>query len=404
MVDHYKILTVTHREVPLWNVKNYVLPSEVGMQHLLQRLKSEMGLSELLYLNTCNRVTYFFVGEVALDEAFKSSFFNIVNPDLATDAIEQVAAYEGEAAIKHLFEVAASIDSMVVGEREIFRQLREAYQQCKSLQLTADNIRLAIDFAVRTAKEVYAHTKIGEKPISVVSLAMQKLVNHQLQKDARIVMVGAGQTNRLVGKFLQKRAFGNVTVFNRTINENALDLALSLGGKVFSLDRIKEHKAGFDVLIVCTASAKPIIDEPMYESLLNGDQGRKVVIDLSIPHNVSGEVSNKYNMHYIEIEGLRTLAKENLAQREQEVIYAQKVVHRQLAEFVPTYKQRQMEVAMRALPEEIKAVKERAINEVFRKELEVLDQPAQELMERMMAYMEKKCVGIPMKTVKKLVL
>ena len=206
-----------------------------------------------------------------------------------------------------------------------------------------------------------------------------------------------------LGKFLSKYEYSNITVFNRSLDK-AEQLAESLGGIALPLTDLENYKEGFDCLIVCTGSTEPIITAPLYEKLLNGETQRKVVIDLSIPNNVAASVVEQYDFEYIEVEGLRNLAKQNLAFREREVERAHKVLNEYVEEIPSLIKQRQIELAMRQVPIEIKAIKDHAINEVFRKEVATLDEQTKDLMEKMLAYMEKKCIGIPMKAAREAVL
>lgn len=402
MLEKYKIITVTHKRINLKEIAQFVVQTGDGesTQDRLAELKEQFGLEELMYLSTCNRVMYFFTSDEALNESFASRFLMAVNPHLSNNTLnhieEMALLLEGMDALSHLYSVAGSIDSLVVGEHQILGQLREAYERNLEWGLTGDNIRLAVQNAILAAKGVYSNTRIGDKPVSIVSLAIQQMLRAHVHKDDRVLIVGAGQTNQLVGKFLLKHEFTNVRVFNRTLLK-AQELAANLNGTAFPLDRLPEHQGGFDCLIVCTGSTEPIVDASLYEKLLNGENGRKVVIDLSVPHNVDPEVSEQFDVQYIEIEGLRILAKENLAFREQEVSRAKHLLDKYLQEFPSLYKQRQLEIALRGLPTEIKAVKSRALNDVFRKEVETLDDNTRDLVERMLAYMEKKCIGIPMK-------
>jgi glutamyl-tRNA reductase len=114
---------------------------------------------------------------------------------------------QGEVAVSHLFNVASSVDSLVVGERQILSQLREAYEFARSQGLCGDAMRLLMDQAVLTSKEVFSTTRIGEKPVSVASLAVLKLLRYALRPDARILLIGAGQTNSIVAKILHSNAF-----------------------------------------------------------------------------------------------------------------------------------------------------------------------------------------------------
>jgi len=401
-LDSYKILTITHRQTPLQSIGKFVIAheNEAGLKGQLEALKVGFGVEELLYLATCNRVLFLLHTDKALDQDFIQKFFHAVNPDLSIDFIEKhVTLLEGKKATDHLFKVAASIDSLVVGEREILRQLREAYDRCLGWGLTGDNIRILMQAVVGAAKEVYGQTRLGEKSVSVVSLAVKQLLKTKLPKNARILMIGAGQTNMLVAKFLAKYGFNNVAVFNRTF-EKAGQVAAMVGGKAHSFDELLSYRQGFDCLIVCTGATQTVVDKTLYTNLLAGETDQKVVIDLSVPNNVCKKVSQGFDIHFIEVEGLRALAQENLSFREQEVAAAGQLLERHLEAFQITARNRRIERALHKIPSEVTAVKERALNEVFKKEVEVLDEATRQLLERMMTYMEKKCTGIPIKVAK----
>lgn len=410
MLEHFNLLTLTHKRVPLAQLGGFVLHAEtpLALGVRLHAIKEQFGLHELLYLATCNRVLFFYYGEKKADLPFLTEFFQELYPGIEESVLDQldewVAVYQGQEAIRHLFEVAASIDSMVIGERQILGQLRDAYDQCRDWGITGDNLRLAVDLAVQAAKAVYTHTRIGEKPVSIASLAVQKLERLHTPKDARILMVGAGQTNALVAKFLIKHQFHNVRVFNRTM-ARAEDLSsLFQQGSALPLSALPAYRDGFDVLIACTSAHEPVIRHGLYQDLLHGDQREKVVIDLSIPHNVEPAVPREFPVQYVEIEGLRSLAKENLAFREKEVEHARKLLEEYTALFPAQYRQRRLERALQVIPDSVRAVKEKAVREVFKKELETLDPSAQALVERILGYMEKKCIGIPMKAAREAIL
>ncbi|MEO0779553.1 MAG: glutamyl-tRNA reductase, partial [Bacteroidota bacterium] len=327
------------------------------------------------------------------------------NPQLEASQCANLMAklvfLEGEEALRHLFEVAASIDSMVIGEREILRQLREAYDRCTNWNLTGDNIRLAMKTTVEAAKEVYAKTRIGEKPISIVSLAIQQLLESKLSRSARILLIGAGQTNTLVAKFLKKHDFTNVVVFNRSIEKaERLSELLGEGARALALDRLASYSEGFDAIITCTGHTQSWIDSELYTQLLRGGEEQKLVIDLAVPNNLTEATRAQFPIHYIDVEHLRSIARENLAFREREVTQARKLLTTQLYDFHSTYQHRSIIRAMHRVPEAIKAVKSHAMNEVFAKELRDLNPESRQLLERMMDYMERRCISIPMQAAK----
>jgi len=405
MLNEYKILTVTHKHVRLERIGDFVIThsKDEELATKLAYLKDKFNLEELLYISTCNRVIYLYKSSKELNILFLEKFFQTINPILSTDYIQRiVTGYEGKEAINHFYEVAASIDSLVVGEREILRQIREGFARCNKWNLVGDGIRLLMKHVVEASKEVYAQTRIGEKQISVVSLAIRKLLESDISKDAKILLVGAGQTNLLVSKFLVKYEFKNVTVCNRSI-EKAEKLASRFESEAFLLSELVNYKEGFDCMIVCTGATEAIIKKPLYEKIIGKDRSKKLIVDLSIPNNVAREVVDKFNINYIEIEDLKQLAAQNLAFRKKEVGKAKDLLILQINEFQKVFQQRQITKALQNVPSEIKAIKQKAMNEVFKKDLDALDDTTKALFEKMMTYMEKKCISVPMKAAKELI-
>jgi glutamyl-tRNA reductase len=405
MLDGFNILTLTHRDAALDYIANAVVPD--GSADALLALKNRFGWSELMYLATCNRVTYVFYTQQPLPEKIAVEVLRQLRPDLTPVALQNTAAsmrlLRGAEAVQHLFEVAASMDSLVVGEREILRQLRQAYDRCYEWGLTGDHLRLLMRHTIEVAKEVYTETGIGEKALSVVALAFNAMMQQGLPTDARILMVGAGETNTLFTKFLIKYGFKNVTIFNRTL-ENARQLADSLGGRAFPLDALATYREGFDALIVCTGATHAVISPELYAALLQGDSTRKIVVDLSVPHNVAPGVHDHFPVNYIEIGQLRDQARENLSHREQACVAAAELIEARIPMFRERWHERQVERALAHIPDEVRSVKEKAVNEVFAKDFAALDPAARELVMNMLGYMEKKCVAIPIKAAKSIAL
>ncbi|MEM9886096.1 MAG: glutamyl-tRNA reductase [Bacteroidota bacterium] len=402
MMNTYKILTVTHRTSKVNKIGDFVIKykQQEQLETALSNLKDSFQLEELMYLATCNRVLFLFKTSSAISPQFQYRFFRKVNENLDAQQIEKsVLSYEGQEAIAHFCSVAASIDSMVIGEREILRQVRLAYEQSREWGLTGDDIRIAVELAVQASKDVYSNTRIGEKPVSVASLAVQQLRNSGLPRKSRILLIGAGSTNMLISKFLHKYKYSNVTIFNRTL-EKAEKLAEYLGGSALPLEDLSQYSNGFDCMIVCTGATQAIITPELYAQLLAGETDEKLVIDIAIPNNVDKAILNQYPLDYVEVETIRNLAKENLDFRKTEVHKANLILNKYLTTFPATFKRRRIERAMKSVPQEIKAVKSHAMNNVFKQEVEALDEDARELVEKMLAYMEKKCIGIPMKAAK----
>lgn len=408
LLEDYKVITITHHNLNVDELGNFVIKNTDAedLKSKLDQLMVEMEIEELIYLSTCNRVSYIFTCEHDLNHQFQEKFFNTVNPDLKSVTLHKigryVSAFSNLPAVNHVFEVASSMDSLVVGEREIFRQLREAIKQSREFGHVGENLSLLEKFTVTAAKEVYEKTKIGEKPLSIVSLAVQELYESDISEESRILIVGAGETNTLVAKFLMKKQFKQVAVFNRSL-DSASEISKLLSAQAYHLSELEQYTKGFDILIVCTASTEPIITSTIYRQLLKRDTHQKIVIDLSVPANVALEVVEAYDIKYIDIEKLRTRSEANLEYRRSELVAARKLLRGKLLEFQKGFQQRQLELMLHYVPKEIKAVKQHALSNVYAKKLDKLDDHSRELVLEMMNYMEKKCISIPMKAAKTLV-
>lgn len=395
---HLKVIAFTHKHVDLKDLGSLVIDNGELDSRMLD-LKHGFDIPEIFYIGTCNRVEFVFYGSHSLTPAFIESFLDKLNLRLPEERmavfLEQVDTYEGMDALRHLFRMSCSLESLVVGEKEILAQVRKAYERCRASGFTGDFLRLMMDNLVRTAKEVYTRTKISRNPVSVVSLAYRKLKEMKLPDNPRIVIVGAGETNQNVAKYLKKHKFTNFTVFNRTVSK-AETFAAELGARLLPLSELGNYREGFDVLITCTGAAEAIIDKAMYARLLNGETDHKVIVDLAVPTDVAPDVVEQFPVSYIEVSGLQAIAARNLEERYAELVHADRIVEENIQAFLPVLKQRRVEVAMREVPQKVKEIKAFALNEVFGREIQSLDHDAREVLEKVMAYMEKKYIKVPM--------
>ena len=206
-MELFKTIAFTHKTTELKDIGRLHIEDD-DLEVRLSHLKSELQLEELLYVSTCNRVEFNMVTEQEMDEAFRKRFFAAFNPTWKTTDIEWAAnhsrTFEGEKSLRHLYYVASSVDSLVVGEREIIKQVREAYEKCQKIGVTGDRFRLLVRSAIETAKQVYTQTQIAQNPVSVVSLAYRKMREIEIGHPPHILIIGAGQTNQTMAQYLRK--------------------------------------------------------------------------------------------------------------------------------------------------------------------------------------------------------
>lgn len=405
-LNDFKVIAFTHKSIQLDLIgKLHLSPDEQG--HVLGGLKLHFEFSEFMFLSTCNRVEFFIKSETAIDVETIKAICSFINSRLNSEEIIQLAhsadVIVGDLAIEHVLKVASSLESLVVGEREIITQIRKAYEFCNQLGLTGDFIRLLINHTIQTAKEIFTNTDIAKNPVSVASLAYRALREHGIKNDARILFVGSGETNTVLASYFQKHQFANFTVFNRSLT-NGEKLAKTLKGKAFELQALHTFKGGFDVLVVCTSSSEVIITPEIYTSLLNHGTSKKIIIDLGIPANVHQQVAKNNQVNYIDITSLKKQAEANLQLRKNEVYKCDEIIQQKVVSFNALYDERRIEVAFGEIPKQVRAFKELAINEVFIKELNTLDANSREVLEKVLGYMEKKYNAVAIKTAKEVFL
>lgn len=406
MIDGFHIIAFTHRNLDV---------SDVGFLHLennnqidsFKELKKNFKLDEVLFISTCNRVEIHFVTPENVSTHFireiLQSVYKKLSPEKISFYLDKMECYSGSDAIQHLLTVVSSIDSMVIGEREIISQVRNAYSWFNKNNLTGDFLRLAITHAIQTGKKVYSQTNIATRQVSVVSLAFQKLKNQKIPLDSRILVIGSGSTNTTFLRRLKKYGYRNFTIYNRT-ESNAIKLANEIGGLSRDLKDLKNHKEGFDLILSCTASEDYIINEEIYKTLLNGDKTKKTIVDLAIPQDISPIVLNNSPIHYVSIEELQKESNNNLEERSSDIKSVNNILQKAELSFVDILRERHVEIAMREVPLKIKEIKSIALNEVFRGDIDSLDNEAKLVLDKVLGYMEKKYISEPMKLAKEIIL
>lgn len=406
-----KVIAFTHKSTPLKELNRFFLHEE-NRRERLNYLRLTTDISEILYIATCNRIEFVFCTEHPCDQQYLQRFFRNFRQDWNDEEIEFALrhghVYEGEAALDHLLRVASSLDSLVVGEREIITQVRKSYDTCHADGLTGDLLRLVVKHTITTAKQVYTDTKIAANPVSIVSLAERKLRALHLPLNSRILIIGSGETNTNLCKYLAKQGHTRFILFNRT-RENAEKLAQILvteqvHAEAHALKELPLYRGGFDVLISCTGSAHAVVTPEIYEGLLNGETGKKVVVDLAVPADIHPLVSSRPDIHLIDISELKSIAEKNLVERQGEFRHAERIIDENILLFHELFRTRMLELKMKEVPHKVREIRDRAMKNVFAKDLESLDTHSREVLDKVIDYLENKYISVPMIMAKEILL
>ena len=405
-MNELRVIAITHKNFTLDEIGKFHIQPEQRLA-ALQSLKEKFNLSEIMYLSTCNRVEIIFAQNHYVCPGQTTNLLSALHPQLESafiiESAHKAERYNGIESVEHLLRVASSLESLVIGEREIITQLRKSYEDCAAENLTGELIRLVISQCVKTAKEIFTHTDLSKKPVSIVSLAWQQFKTKEMATDARILLIGAGQIIRNFSKFLFENGYTNVTIANRSLH-NAEALAKAFGFKGIALESLATYTGGFDTLVSCTASENVVVSPALYQRINLGENQRKMVIDLAIPADIDAEIMNQFEVEYVDMKLIQNLASTNIQYREQALTDCEPIIDAGIREFERHFNERKIEMAMKSIPDAIKDIRSTAMGNVFAKDLEKLDDDSKELLEKIIGYMEKKYISIPMKMAREVLL
>lgn len=404
-LNNLRAISINHHHFPLETIGSFAIDAE-HLRDRLNAVKQKFNLSELMYLGTCNRVEVVFDVPHFVCPGFTNELLSFMFQEHDASFIKGVSQkaqrFNGEETADHIFRVAASLDSLIIGEREIITQLRNAYEECDKMKFTGESLRLLNQHAIRIAKEVYTHTNLSKKPVSIVSIAWRLFQAKHPNLNTKIVLTGAGQIITNFAKFLAENGYTNVRIYNRTV-ENAQAIARSFDTSALPLSALGNDQSDFDALIVCTGSTGLVVSEEMFNGMCV-TQKRRTVIDLALPANVSVEIAENSDVEFIDMLAVQREVQKNISYREEALSDCLKIIEKGKIEFKKVNQERSILRAMSEIPLTIKEIRQTAVETVFSKELAQLSENDRELVDKIIGYMEKKYISVPMKLAKSVLL
>ncbi|MCH1575796.1 MAG: hypothetical protein L7S67_05940 [Flavobacteriales bacterium] len=400
--DHLHIVSLNHRNAPISRIGKMHVPEE-RQEAFLIALKNTLGVQGLAYLTTCNRVEFILVDEAYFCMGRLQQLFQMFEPDQAElrSLMGTAMVLHGEEASRHLLRVSAGLESMVLGEREILTQIRSSLERSRQWGLAGDQLRITERIAVETAKRIFTETDVSRRSVSVNALGWKAFQEQAIPKDAPVLMIGAGQTNGNIARFLAKQGYSSVHVINRTgpkAEAVAAPRGWTWGGLTGLHDALAKSPAA---IFLCTGSDVPILGEAQASML---PEGRVFVLDLSVPTGVTDAFRSRTNTTVVGIAELKPMADQNVAGRREALGDCQHIIDESLIELSHRLQQREVELALRELPTLLAAVRNTALGEVFADELAELDGETRSLVDRIVDYLEKKYVSVPMKLAREAVM
>jgi glutamyl-tRNA reductase len=329
------LITFNFKTTPLGLREKLAVP--VGaMASLLSEARERCSLDEVMMVSTCNRVEFYYVapdGPAAsrcLLEWMKRGFAGW------DDELERSAVVlHGEPALIHLFRVACSLESMVIGEPQILGQVKEGYQVASEHQALGPYLNGLMQRVFHTAKRVRTETSIARNPVSVSYVASELAARiFETLADKAVLVVGAGEMAELVVTHLQKAGVRRLLITNRTF-ANAVALAEKFQGSAVRFEHLAGHLAEADIVISSTGAQGYVIDAEMVRQAERARKGRPMfLIDIAVPRDVDPQVDQISNVYCYDVDDLQQVAESNKSEREQEALAAQRIVEDEVARFV----------------------------------------------------------------------
>ncbi len=398
---HIIVVGLSHKTAPVEIREKLAIP-ESRMGEALARLCSYQGVREGVLLSTCNRVeVYAVVDEIESGYGRIQDFLADAHLSLSSEQLTpHLYWHEGDRAISHLFRVASSLDSMIVGESQILGQIKDAFEVALTHKATGIILNKVVKKAISVAKRVRTETKISEMAVSVSYAAVElaKKIFSDLS-DKTVLLVGAGEMAKLAAKHFIANGVRHVRVTTRS-PQHALELANRFGGTPVPFEEFREDMASADIVLVSTGAAHYLVSEDDVQRSVKQRMNRPMfLIDISVPRNIDPAVRHVDNAFLFDIDDLKTRVERNRGERLNEAEKAEHMVVDEVGimrqwlqslEVTPTI------VALRARVEDIKQAE---LDKTLGR-LANLSTPERELVEAMASSIVNKLIHNTMMTLK----
>ena len=315
-----------------------------------EQIQSQLeNFSEAVILSTCNRFEIYSVNDSFLDQKF---FYR----------------YRDEECIRHLFTVAASLDSLIVGEGQILSQIKNAYRISKELGKTSTILNTLFNRAIACGKRVRSETRIADGAVSVsyaaVELARKRLGNLE---DKKVLLFGAGKMAKLTAEHLTSRRVKKIYVANRHF-ERAQALATEFHGEAIPWEVAFEIATDVDLIITSTGAPHYVIKKSAMEDLIGRRNNREILlIDIAVPRDIDPEVEQLQGVKLFNIDDLESVIESNLRERERESELARKIVEEETQSLIERFKYLSSRPLMANLSERADLIRQREIRRASRK-------------------------------------
>lgn len=363
------VVGLNHRTAPVEIREALVLPSED--QKTGRFLQDMTGLcAEAMLLSTCNRSEVYGVlprdctSRQAIDDCLRRVSAHLVQAQ--PQAREHLYQWVGEGALRHLFRVASSLDSMIVGEPQILGQVKQAFRMAETVGTCGPVLSTLVPRSFAVAKRVRNETSIGRSAASVASVAVElaQQVFGNLA-DQPVLLIGAGKMAELCARHLREAGVREFAVLNRTL-ERAQDLASRVGAVAHPYSSLEEQLGQAAIVLCSSGSPQPILQADLIARVMRARRGRwLVLIDIAVPRDVSPQVGQLSNVYLYDIDSLSAVVSGNLSDRSRAAESAGTIVQEELQRVLERDRRNDVVPVIRALRERAQDIAQAEVAKVL---------------------------------------
>jgi glutamyl-tRNA reductase len=313
---------------------NLVTREQFAGNATAESIAHQAGCVEALLLTTCNRVEVYGVSERWIPTNEIARCLTAKTNRNPHNTAPPFYRYEDSKCVQHLFRVASGLDSMVVGESEIFGQVKKAYESARASETVGPHLHRLFQRAFRAAKQVRTHTDIARGAVSVGSVAVE-LAQRIFGKlsECKVLVLGAGETSGRTTRAFVSRGVTDLRVSNRSL-DRAHELAQAVGRRAVPFDDWVVQCREIDILVTSTASDTPLLTSEILAPMLWQRSDRPLfIIDIAVPRDVDPSVNELEGVYLYDIDSIRSLAEQSLALRQQQISAAEAIIGDHVVEF-----------------------------------------------------------------------
>jgi glutamyl-tRNA reductase len=367
---------------------------ELGLQ-----LRTRFNLGGVVILSTCNRTELYLVNaEKQLDQIIEmlESYWDLY------ELMERVYTIQNLDGVRHLFRVASSLDSMVLGEPQILGQLKDAFQSFNEADLTGKLLHPLFTRAFSTAKRVRTETSVASNAVSV-SYAAVELAKHIFEDLSKqtVMVVGAGEMAELAVRHFMRNGISELFVTNRTFL-SAAKLAEKFQGLAVPFEHLERHLHQADIILSSTGAREFIITKEMVKNCLRQRRGRSMFfIDIAVPRDIDPEINELNGTFCYDIDDLQTLVSQNQVERKKESIKAEEIIENELIKLELWFKSLSAVPTIRSLRKAFHSIAEEEMVKSF-KNLKNIPESERKKVEQLVHRLIQKLLHDPSRNLKKI--